>query len=69
MKNLLLLCIRAYRRFLSPWLPPSCRHVPSCSVYAEFALRRHGIWRGLRMTVRRLLRCQPWSAGGYDPVP
>lgn len=64
-----LLAIRCYRRVLSPLLPPSCRHVPSCSVYAEFALRRHGLWRGMMMTIWRLLRCQPLAAGGYDPVP
>ncbi|WP_375769292.1 membrane protein insertion efficiency factor YidD [Archangium gephyra] len=66
---LLALPIRFYRRFLSPLLPPACRFHPSCSSYALQALHKHGALRGLRLTVWRLLRCQPFHPGGFDPVP
>jgi len=64
-----ILLVRGYRRWVSPWLPPACRHYPSCSQYAEEALRLHGLWRGGWLTLWRLARCQPFNAGGYDPVP
>jgi len=67
--KLLRLVVRGYRFFLSPLLPPSCRFHPSCSEYAEEALARHGALRGGWLTVRRVCRCAPWHAGGYDPVP
>lgn len=61
--------IRFYQRFISPALPPTCRFSPSCSAYAVTALQEHGAVRGLWLSVRRLARCHPWHAGGYDPVP
>ncbi|HEX7926538.1 MAG TPA: membrane protein insertion efficiency factor YidD [bacterium] len=61
--------VRLYQLAISPFIPPCCRFYPSCSHYAIEALERHGALRGLWLTVWRLLRCQPWSAGGYDPVP
>lgn len=61
--------LRGYQRFVSPFLPPSCRFHPSCSAYAIVALQRHGPLLGSWLTVRRLLRCAPWHPGGYDPVP
>lgn len=61
--------LRAYRFLISPLLPPACRFHPSCSVYAEQALARHGLWRGGWLAARRVCRCAPWQAGGYDPVP
>ncbi len=61
--------IRLYQRFLSPLLGPRCRYHPSCSEYAAQALRRHGILRGSLLSGWRLLRCNPWSHGGHDPVP
>jgi uncharacterized protein len=66
---LLALPIRFYKRFLSPLLPPACRFHPTCSVYALEALQKHGALRGVRLTLWRLLRCQPFHPGGIDPVP
>jgi len=67
--RLALAAIRFYRRFLKPWLPPVCRHVPSCSVYAECAIRRYGFLKGGLRAAARILRCNPLFRGGYDPVP
>jgi putative membrane protein insertion efficiency factor len=60
--------IRAYRRVVSPALPQRCKYHPSCSAYALQAVRRYGILRGLVLAGWRLLRCNPWSHGGHDPV-
>jgi uncharacterized protein len=60
--------IAGYQRFLSPLLPRACRFHPTCSEYCADAIRRHGLARGLGRGVMRLLRCQPFSHGGYDPV-
>ncbi len=65
----LLVLIEAYRLLLSPLLGGHCRFVPSCSLYAEEALRRHGAFAGGRLALRRLVRCHPFRPGGYDPVP
>ena len=61
--------IRGYRWVLSPLFGPCCRFEPSCSVYADEAIRTHGVLRGLLLGVRRVLRCHPWGPHGYDPVP
>jgi putative membrane protein insertion efficiency factor len=66
---LLIALLRLYRRFVSPLLPPACRFEPSCSQYAEEALRVHGFARGLALVIRRLARCHPWGGEGHDPVP
>ena len=69
MKWLLLGLIRFYRMWLSPLKPPSCRYIPTCSEYAFIAIERYGARRGGWLALRRILRCHPWHAGGYDPVP
>jgi len=61
--------VRAYQWCLSPLLPQACRFHPSCSEYAQEALARHGAWRGGGLALRRVCRCGPWHAGGFDPVP
>ncbi|MFA7296615.1 MAG: membrane protein insertion efficiency factor YidD [Dehalococcoidia bacterium] len=61
--------IRWYQRAISPLLGPACRYEPTCSQYTLEAVERFGAGRGTWLGVRRLLRCQPWGAGGYDPVP
>lgn len=65
----LLFLVEAYRLMLSPILGGHCRYVPSCSVYAQEALVRHGAARGSRLAVARILRCHPFRPGGFDPVP
>ena len=67
--RLLILALRAYKRFISPLLGPRCRFVPSCSEYAMDAIALHGAGRGGWLTLRRLGRCHPLHPGGYDPVP
>ncbi|MBQ3173237.1 MAG: membrane protein insertion efficiency factor YidD [Alistipes sp.] len=65
----LILLVRFYQLGISPLKPPSCRFTPTCSQYALEALRKHGPFKGLYLTIRRLLRCHPWGGSGYDPVP
>jgi putative membrane protein insertion efficiency factor len=65
----LLLLIEVYRVTLAPLIGGFCRYVPSCSVYAEEAVRRHGAAAGTKLAARRLLRCHPFHRGGFDPVP
>ncbi|NIO69702.1 MAG: membrane protein insertion efficiency factor YidD [Anaerolineae bacterium] len=69
MKTVVLGVIKLYQRFLSPLLPPSCRFVPSCSRYAHEAIERHGLLKGGWLGIKRISRCHPFNAGGYDPVP
>ncbi len=69
MRYLLILLIRGYQLVISPLLPPSCRFIPSCSEYAKLALETHGLVKGIMLSAWRLLRCQPFCAGGLDPVP
>jgi putative membrane protein insertion efficiency factor len=68
-QRLLIALVRAYRLLLSPWLGSSCRFEPTCSAYALQALQGHGATAGTYLTLRRLARCQPFCAGGHDPVP
>jgi putative membrane protein insertion efficiency factor len=69
MQELLIVCIKLYRVVLSPYIGQQCRFTPSCSCYAIEALHKYGVVRGGYMSLRRLLRCHPWCAGGFDPVP
>ncbi len=69
MKRLLLGAVAAYRRLLSPALGRRCKYEPSCSAYAATAIRRFGVARGSLLAGWRLLRCNPFSHGGFDPVP
>ena len=68
-QRLLVGLVRAYRLLLSPWLGSSCRFEPTCSAYALDALERHGAAAGSYLTLARIVRCHPWCAGGFDPVP
>jgi len=69
MARLLMLLIKGYRLFLSPWLGSSCRFEPTCSIYALQALQRFGAAKGSYLMLRRIGRCHPWCDGGLDPVP
>lgn len=69
MRRSLLAAIRFYQRSVSPGMPPACRFQPTCSHYGYEAIARHGVLRGGWLAARRLLRCNPFHAGGYDPVP
>jgi putative membrane protein insertion efficiency factor len=62
-------CIRFYRLTISPMLPHSCRFSPTCSLYAIDAISRYGTCKGIVLSIARILRCNPWTAGGIDPVP
>lgn len=61
--------LRSYQYWLSPWIGYHCRFIPTCSHYAIEAIEFKGICRGSYLMIKRLLRCHPWSQGGYDPVP
>lgn len=67
-RTLVITAIKGYRRFVSPMLPRSCRFTPSCSLYTLQAVEKHGLLRGSLMGARRVLRCHPFSEGGFDPV-
>ena len=61
--------LNVYKRLISPFLPAACRYVPSCSEYTAEAVAKHGFFRGTALGLWRLLRCNPFARGGYDPVP
>ena len=63
------LLVRFYQIAISPFKPPTCRFTPTCSSYALEALKRHGLFKGGMLAIRRIMRCHPWGGSGYDPVP
>ncbi|MCD6449056.1 MAG: membrane protein insertion efficiency factor YidD [Thermotogaceae bacterium] len=69
MKRILIHLIRFYQKFISPLFPPTCRFEPTCSNYSIQALEKHGLLKGLYLSLRRIIRCNPLNEGGYDPVP
>lgn len=66
---LILFPIKVYKVVISPHLGPACRYTPTCSEYAEQAIRKHGPFKGGYLAVKRILSCHPWGGSGYDPVP
>lgn len=68
-KAVFLFLIDVYRRYISPLKSPCCRYIPTCSEYAMIAVERYGAARGGWLALKRVLRCHPFHAGGYDPVP
>jgi putative membrane protein insertion efficiency factor len=68
-KTAVIALLRFYKSAVSPLLPAACRYTPTCSEYAMEAVERHGVLRGALLAARRLLSCNPFSRGGYDPVP
>ncbi|MGN7479654.1 membrane protein insertion efficiency factor YidD [Solibacillus silvestris] len=69
MKRLFIGLIRVYQKYFSPMKPPSCRFHPTCSSYGIEAIQKHGAIKGIIMTTIRILKCQPFHPGGFDPVP
>lgn len=69
MKSVMIGFIKFYRRWISPILPPSCRFYPTCSQYGLDAIKRFGAVKGGYLTVKRIMKCQPFHTGGFDPVP
>lgn len=69
LKQLFIFPIKLYQWIISPWLPKTCRFEPSCSNYMIQAIQTHGIFRGIMLGSKRILRCNPWGGSGYDPVP
>lgn len=68
MRKVIIIPIKLYQFFISPFLKPCCRFYPSCSDYALTAIDQYGVFKGLFLACHRLLRCHPWAHGGYDPV-
>lgn len=69
MKKVAIGMIRAYQLCISPFLPQSCRYYPTCSAYCMEAIEKYGFFKGVWLGIKRVLRCHPFHAGGYDPVP
>lgn len=69
MKRPILALLRFYKKRISPGLPPACRYQPTCSEYAYEAIEKYGIFKGGRLAVWRILRCNPFGGSGWDPVP
>ncbi|HON52037.1 MAG TPA: membrane protein insertion efficiency factor YidD [Bacteroidales bacterium] len=65
---ILIIPIKLYQWFISPWLPNSCRYTPTCSQYGIEAIQKYGVFKGGYMLIKRLLRCHPWGGHGHDPV-
>ena len=68
LKRILWFVIKTYQYLISPLMKPCCRYYPSCSEYAQDAIECHGIAKGFWRAIKRIMRCHPWSSGGYDPV-
>ena len=69
LSTLFILFIRFYKKVISPFLPCACRYTPTCSEYMIQAISLHGVWKGLYLGIKRILRCHPWGGSGEDPVP
>ena len=69
LSKVMLALIAFYRTCISPLTPPACRYTPTCSQYAQEAIRKYGPFRGGWLALKRILRCHPWGGSGYDPVP
>ncbi|MDY6969660.1 MAG: membrane protein insertion efficiency factor YidD [Spirochaetota bacterium] len=66
---IIIVFIKLYKLLISPFLPSACRFYPTCSVYTMHALKKHGLLKGIFLSFKRILRCNPFCSGGYDPIP
>ena len=66
--KLAIVIIKFYKKFISPLIPPTCRFTPTCSTYSLQAFQKYGFWKGLYLSVIRILKCNPFHPGGYDPL-
>jgi hypothetical protein len=64
-----ILIVRIYQTMISPLTPSTCRYSPTCSAYSIEALKKHGLFKGSYLAIKRILSCHPWGGSGYDPVP
>ena len=69
LQHIFIIPIKIYQIVLSPWLGSNCRHHPTCSNYAIQAIQEWGIFKGIYLGIKRILKCHPWGTFGYDPVP
>lgn len=69
LSKVMLALIAIYRTCISPLTPPACRYTPTCSQYAQEAIKKYGPFKGGWLALKRILRCHPWGGSGYDPVP
>ncbi|MBE6700604.1 MAG: membrane protein insertion efficiency factor YidD [Ruminococcaceae bacterium] len=69
MRYVLIFFVKLYQKFISPLFPPTCRFTPTCSQYALEALTKYGAIKGLYLSIKRIIRCNPFCKGGYDPLP
>lgn len=69
MKQLIIILLKGYKKIISPFLPNSCRYLPTCSVYAMQAIEKYGVLKGMYLGTKRILRCHPWGGMGEDPIP
>jgi len=69
LRKIFIFPIRVYQTCISPFYPPRCRFYPSCSEYTAEAIEKRGVFCGIWLGIKRICRCNPWSKGGYDPVP
>ena len=67
--NFFVIIITVYQKIISPFFHPTCRYKPTCSQYAIRAIKKHGSWKGIKLSIKRISSCHPWGGEGYDPVP
>lgn len=61
--------IKIYQNIISPLFPPTCRYTPTCSEYAIQSLKKYGLFKGVYLSIKRIVNCHPWGGSGYDPIP
>ena len=65
----LVFLVKIYQRIISPLFPPTCRYTPTCSEYSIQSLKKYGLFKGVYLSIKRIVNCHPWGGSGYDPIP